>query len=109
VGFPTGLILVVKHNNYYGAVLAVEQASMERGACIRYIWWYQPDGSRHFVGPGTQTGYGEAREDHSRPGPSPRLSPDYLLALTNKVDISQVDATKVNLLGPARINPRKKV
>ena len=127
VSLPTGEILIVKLEGKYGAVKAADQASSERGSFIRYIWWYQPDGSGVFVGPTTQTGYSETREVRGRPspqlevgpirlqwsvggdgigwvyfGPGTSPSPGYQLGLTNEIDIARVDAAKVELLNPTK-------
>lgn len=117
ISLPTGLILVVRHADRYGALLPVDQASDKRGSFIRYIWWYQADGSANLLSSTAQTGYGEARESY--PGIPPQLrigpvalewsigddgygwvyygptskpSPDYEFALSSSHDISKVDA-----------------
>ncbi len=54
---PVGLILLVKYDGKYGALQAVEQASHERGAFIRYAWWFQPDGSGSFINESAQFGF----------------------------------------------------
>ena len=118
VELPTGFILVVRHAGYYGAVKAVEQSSSKRGAFIRYVWWYQPDGSGSFINANVQRGFGETTENGPYPRPTPMLeigpirlewsvsaegsgwvyfgpsstpSPDYELVVTNEVDISKVN------------------
>lgn len=118
ISLPTGMILFVRHQRKYGAVLAVDQASSSRGSFIRYVWWYQPDGTGNLVNANAQTGFAETREAY--PGPSPRLhigpivlewsvggdgvgwvyygpssspSPDYEFALSRIHDISKIDAS----------------
>ncbi len=116
----TGRIIAVRYEEKYGAFQAVDQSTKERGAFIRYIWWYQPDGSGSFINESAQTGYAESRE--LSPGPSTKLEvgpielgwsasgdgvgwvyyrhPDrhdiiYELAETDEVDITKVDASKL--------------
>lgn len=125
VGLPTGPILLVKHADRYGALQALEQAKSDRGAFIRYAWWYQPDGETTFLNERTQFGHGDAGE--KRPGSPPMLrigpitlewsvggeghgwvyygpssspSPDYELAITNHVSISAVDAQSAQFHSP---------
>ncbi len=62
VGLPTGVILVVRHAERYGAIKAIDQAHQDRGGFIRYVWWYQPDGSGSFINPNAHTGYGDTRD-----------------------------------------------
>lgn len=71
---PTGLILLVRHEGRYGAVQAIDQASQRRGAFIRYIWWYQPDGSGSFINENAQSGFASTREEGGRAAdPPPQL------------------------------------
>lgn len=124
IGLPSGLILCVRYQGRYGALQPVEQIGEQRAlgqqALIRYAWWYQPDGSGVFTTPTAQRGFGEAREGNpaSEPvleigpmrlywstggpgfgwvyyGPSTVPSPDYELGATNQVDISRVEATRL--------------
>ncbi len=116
VGLPTGPILLVKHQDRYGAVKAIDQASDKRGKFVRYVWWYQPDAdAADFLSAVTKTGIGETKEDYPGPlpqlkigpielewsmggdgqgwvyyGPSSTRSEEYELALTNEVDITRV-------------------
>ncbi len=122
INVPDGRILVVRHSGKYGALKPLEQTSMERGASIRYQWWYQPDGSSSFTNSSVQTGYGEAREGASSGprlligpielewsvcgdrlgwvyfGPLGGHSPDYELALTSETDISKLDLSRLQFL-----------
>jgi hypothetical protein len=93
-----------------------DSVARQKGSFIRYIWWYQPDGSGSFTNKNALTGSGEAREE---PGAYPALKvgpllvgwsigaanqgyvyfrhPDtadfvYGLVLTKKTDIRSVDA-----------------
>lgn len=125
IGLPTGLILLIHHAGKYGAVQAIEQAKMDRGAFIRYVWWYQPDGSTKFLNTNTQFGYLETRENYQGPppllqigsiklewsvggeghgwvyyGPSSSPSLEYELALTNHISISNVDAGEADFKLP---------
>jgi photosystem II stability/assembly factor-like uncharacterized protein len=117
----TGEILLVRHEGKYGAVRAIEQTSKGRGGCIRYEWWYQPDGSGSFVNKNALTGIAEAREVYPAPGlflapflqvgpivlgwwvggegqgwvpfrHPDRLNIVYGLVITKKTDIKSVDA-----------------
>lgn len=110
----TGQILLVRYQNKYGAVQPVEQAAGERGAFVRYVWWYQPDGSGIFTNENAQYGFGETGETMGSQleigplklswsrcdegigwvyfGPTVVPSPEYELVIANEVDISKIDA-----------------
>lgn len=129
VGLPDGNILVVRHSGRYGAVKALQQTGTDRGASIRYQWWYQPNGSGSFSDTSVQSGYGETREDY--PGPSPQLevgpielewsvsgegygyvyfgppgrhSQEYELALTYEADITRIRGTQLNFFRRQVVN-----
>lgn len=120
---PTGLILVVKHKDKYGAVQAIDQSGKDRGAFIKYVWWYQPNGTGTFLDKDVQNNFSVTKEDY--PGQSPMLeigpiklqwsmggegrgwvyfgpevsgSTEYELAVTRLIDITKVDATKIELM-----------
>jgi len=121
VGLPCGLILLVRSQAKYGALLAVEQSHANRGAHIRYVWWYQPDGSTNLLAPNVEVGFGEASEKFPGPSPMLRIGPialewsiggegqgwvyygmssasevDVELAVTNAIDISTLDVQHQN-------------
>lgn len=72
VGLRTGFILLVRHEGRFGAVQAVDQAGRDRGAFIRYVWWYQPDGSGSFINVNAQSGFSSTHEEgnHAADPPS---------------------------------------
>ena len=122
---PTGLILLVRHKGRYGALQAVDQTAEKRGEFIKYAWWYQPDNSVDLLTGNSQSGFGEAffgqaiaRHPSSSPmlkigsinifwttggegagwvyfGPNIQPSPDYELLLTNEIDITKINITKL--------------
>lgn len=110
----TGGILLVRHQGKYGAVQAVEQASGERGSFIRYVWWYQPDGTGSFTNANTLQGFGETGETMGSQleigpiklswskceegsgwiyfGPTIMPSPEYELVIAGEIDIAKINA-----------------
>ena len=68
VALHTGQILLVRYEGKYAAIQALEQTSRERGAMIKYRWWYQPDGTGSFVNQNVLAGTDEAREIYPEPG-----------------------------------------
>lgn len=122
IGLPDGLILVVRHDDRYGALQALEQNSSEEGASIKYQWWYQPDGSGRLVGELVHRGYGHAREGGSESptlevgpielewsvggngfgwiyfGPPGGWSDRYELAITNSENITEVRVEQLDFL-----------
>ena len=122
---PTGPILVVRHDGKYGAIRALRQTPPDEGKSIRYMWWFQPDGSSSFTNSTTQTGYNEVHEYHSSPTPilhigsielewsgldenfgyvyfgsSSSPSSEYELGSTSETDISKVDASRLEFWRP---------
>ncbi|HWI54412.1 MAG TPA: hypothetical protein VNT57_01860 [Desulfobacteria bacterium] len=120
----TGQILLIRHLGKYAAVQAIDQASADRGGYIRYVWWYQPDGSGVFTAPETLTGFGETGEGKGNQleigplklswsksddgtgwvyfGPTIVPSPDFELAYTSETDIAKIDAAAFVFLKPER-------
>jgi hypothetical protein len=70
VALRTGQIVVVRHGEQHGAILAIDQASEERGRFVQYCWWYRPDALR-FTESGTATGCAASSE--SDPGEQPSV------------------------------------
>jgi FtsZ-binding cell division protein ZapB len=116
IGLPCGLILLVRSQGKYGAILAVEQSHANRGSRLRYVSWYQSDGSSDLLAPNVIVSFAETSE--KRPGPSPminvgpiclewsvggegqgwvyygysgRTNLDIELAMTNSIDLSTID------------------
>lgn len=118
----TGQILLIRHLGKYAAVQAIDQASVDRGGFIRYVWWYQPDGTGIFTTPSVLTGFGETGEGKGNQleigsfklswsksedgtgwvyfGPSIVPSPDFELAYTAETDITKIDAASYVFLRP---------
>ncbi len=118
----TGQILLIRHLGKYAAVQAFDQASADRGSFVRYVWWYQPDGTGIFTTPETTTGFGETGEGKGNQleigplklswskshdgtgwvyfGPTIVPSPDFELAYTAETDISKIDAASYVFLKP---------
>lgn len=118
----TGQILLIRHLGKYAAVQAIDQASADRGGYIRYVWWYQPDGTGTFTTPEAMTGFGETGEGKGNQleigsfklswsksddgtgwvyfGPTVVPSPDFELAYTAETDISKIDAASYVFLKP---------
>ncbi|HWI55490.1 MAG TPA: hypothetical protein VNT57_07340, partial [Desulfobacteria bacterium] len=118
----TGQILLIRHLGKYAAVQAIDQASADRGGYVRYVWWYQPDGTGTFTKPETMTGFGETGEGKGNQleigplklswsksddgtgwvyfGPTIVPSPEFELAYTSETDISKIDASAYVFLKP---------
>lgn len=118
----TGQILLIRHLGKFAAVQAIDQASGDRGGFIRYVWWYQPDGTGVFTNSSTVTGFGETGEGKGNQleigpfklswsksddgagwvyfGPTVVPSPDFELAYTSEADISKIDAATYVFLKP---------
>lgn len=110
----TGQILLIRHLGKYAAIQAIDQASASRGGFVRYVWWYQPDGTGIFTTSQTMIGFGETGEGKGNQleigpvklawsksddgtgwvyfGPTIVPSPDFELAYTAETDISKIDA-----------------
>lgn len=118
----TGQILLIRHLGKYAAVQAIDQASAERGGFIRYVWWYQPNGTGLFTSPETMTGFGETGEGKGNQlqigplklswsksedgtgwvyfGPTIVPSPEFEMAYTAETDIAKIDASTFIFLKP---------
>jgi hypothetical protein len=123
LGLPTGFIMLIKQDDKYGALKAIDQSSRNRGSFIKYYWWYQPDGTGKFTSSSVQFGYEEGSEgktgsDFLEIGPiklewsagsegqgwvyfgSTRPSEEIELVVTTEIDISRIDAKDFNFLKP---------
>ena len=124
--FLTGPIVVMRRQGKYAAVQAIDQASQARGAFIKYAWWYNPDGGSRFTSANVLHGFAIAGEQDPHRPPTLEIGPLRVpwsiggdgqgwlyfhrgaippdgceLSLTDEIDISKVDGSKLQFRPPA--------